>query len=63
MTALQRRKMSEYGIVVENGCYGVKKGFQFQPLSNCTFRLLSPVLAGSLSGYLASAIHKDGTEK
>lgn len=55
--------MAAYGLLIENGCYGVKKGSQFQALSNCTFRLLSPILAGTMSGYLAKAIHKDGTEK
>lgn len=55
--------MSAYRIVIENGCYGVKKGSQFQPLSNCTFRLLTPVLAGHLTGYLARAVHKDGNAK
>lgn len=55
--------MAAYGLLIENGCYGVKKGSQFQALSNCTFRLLSPILAGTMSGYLAKATHKDGTEK
>jgi hypothetical protein len=55
--------MSAYGIVIENGCYGMKKGSQFQPLSNCTFRFLTPVLAGPMSGYLARAVHKDGNAK
>ena len=55
--------MSAYGIVMENGCHGVKKGSQFQPLSNCTFRLLTPVLAGRMTGYLARAVHKDGNAK
>ena len=47
-------------VVIENGCYGIKRGKSFSELSNCTLKLMEPVFAGNLSGYLGVATHKDG---
>ena len=57
------RIMNSLNLTDKDGHYVAKGSADSKPLSNCTLRLLRPVMAGDRSGYIGGATHTNGSTK
>lgn len=55
--------MNALTLMIKDGQYVAKGSGDGKPLSNCTIRLLRPIMAGERSGFIGRAIHTSGTTK
>ena len=55
--------MNALKLTVKDGQYVAKGCADSRPLSNCTLRLLRPIMAGDRSGYIGRATHANGSTK
>ena len=56
-------RMNAVTLTVKDGQYVAKESTDGKPLSNCTLRLLRPIMAGDRTGYIGCATHTSGNTK